>query len=908
MAILPSYSGAADERRFVSPLLQQRLRVGLWLILAATVLLPLIEIVAPAAPARWEVLAVQAVLVTIVLLRLARPEEETRVEALLTLAAVCVAITAISVLTGNTTLGLVLLTLLPMVTATLFPWGMLQQVLFAGMAASSLAAIASLVAPLVRPDPTAQAAAGFALLVSIYITYELNRTRAYAEEEDAERRRTEQALRLVEAAVEQANDAIVVMTPEIEPPGPSIVYVNPAFTAMTGFSAEEASGKPLRALFGPGTHTDVVTRLREALKSNEPAIGQGTCHRKDGSPYILEWHAAPIRDAQGKVIHRVTINRDVTERVRAEEGRAALLQINREISGRLEPGEIRERVQQNLAALLPCEQVATLVWDEASGVLRPVALYGFDESITAKAAEFEYRPGDALRRDMLAGKTMVITNPNNQPWIPAYALTQLEINAAVATPLTARGQTLGLLAVGNTSLGRQFDTVQVQLFEGIARQVAIAIDAAELYRSQREDVRVSSALARVGEDMIAVVSEPAMLQRLSQLAADVLECDASHTLLWRAEEEAYVPVSGLGDPAEHWEVLQLMRFSPADFGELLERMEQEDVVELETDGGADGGRVASVFAQSGIVSTLFIPLRRGDDIIGALMAHYRQSQRGFAEWQRRIALGIGHLASMALENARLVSELERANQIKSEFVATISHELRTPMNVVIGYNELLLDGAFGELQPDQAEPLQRSQRSAHELLEMINAILDLNRLDHERIPVDIGRVDAPTLIREVVDECTELKQKPTLQVEPKLAQDLPALHTDQVKLKMILKNLLSNAAKFTDEGKVGISASGRDGGVEFAVSDTGVGITSEAQAVIFDPFRQADGSDTRRFGGLGLGLYIVQRLVQVLGGEISLESKVGEGSTFRVWIPTEAIREAPLRVAEPPATARSARV
>ena len=888
MAILPSFSGGTgDEPHRNTPLLQRRLRVGLWLILAATILLPLVEVAVPNTAGRWEVLAVQAVLVVIVLLRLARPEEETRIEALLTLAGVVTAITAIAVLTGNSSLALVLLTLLPMVSATLFPWGLLQQVLFVSFTAVALVAIGWIVPREARPDVTAEAAAGFAMLVSIYITYELSRTRASAEQENAERRRTERALRLVEAAVEQANDAMVVLGPEIEPPGPAIVYVNPAFAAMTGFSAEEAAGKPLRALFGPGTSSDVVNRLREALKSNEPSIGQGTCHRKDNTPYILEWHAAPIRDAQGKVIYRVTINRDVTERVRAEEGRAALLQITREISGRLEPREIRERVQRNLAALLPCERVATLSWDEARGVLRPVALYGFSDTVAGKALEFEYQPGDTLRRDMLAGKTMVIGNPSSQAWVPAFALTQLEIHSAVATPLTARGQTLGLLAIGNSSIGRHFDPVQVQLFEGIARQVAIATDAAELYRSQREDARVSSALARVGEDLIAVVSEPALLQRLSQLATDVLECDSSHTLLWRVEESAYLPVSGLGDGAEHWEGMRLMRFSPADFGDLLERMEQEDVVELSGFGGVDGGRLGSVLAQIGIHASLFIPLRRGDDLIGALMAHYRREEKGFAEWQRRIALGIGHLASMALENARLVSELERANQIKSEFVATISHELRTPMNVVIGYNELLLDGAFGELQAEQAEPLQRSQRSAHELLEMINAILDLNRLDHERIPVDIGPVDAATLIREVVEECRELKQKPNLAVESKLTDGLPILHTDQVKLKMILKNLLSNAAKFTDDGTVAVSAALREGGVEFTVADTGVGITDEAQAVIFDPFRQADGSDTRRFGGLGLGLYIVQRLVGVLGGRIDLTSKVGEGSTFRVWIPTE---------------------
>lgn len=884
--MVPPISSPADEPTRESSLLRRRLRVGLWLILIATFVLPLGPALLSPGSGRWEVLLVQAVLVVIVLLRLSRPDDESGFEASLTLIAVCTAIATVSVLSSNTTLGVVLLTVLPMVTATLIPWGILRQFLVVVCAIAALATISVMVPPAARPDLAVLGTAGFAFAVSLYLTYELARTRTSTTVEESERSRTERALRLVEAAVEQANDAIVVMTPDIQPPGPSIVYVNSAFSAMTGFPIDEAAGKPLRALFGPGTHASVITRLRDALNANEPAIGQGTCHRKDGTPYILEWHAAPIRDANGKVIYRVTINRDVTERVRAEEGRAALLQITREISGRLEPNEILERVQKNLAELLPCERVATMAWDDTKNVLRLAGLFGFSDEITSKAVGFEYRPGEALRRDMLGGKTMAITNPANQPWVPAFALTQLDVNAVLAMPLIARGQVLGLLAVGNSSLGRHFDTLQTQLFEGIARQVAIAVDAAELYRSQREDVRVSSALARLGEDMIALVSEPALLQRLTQLTTDVLECDGSHTFLWRPDDEAYEPVAGQGDTPEGWEALRLMRFSPADFGDVLERLEQDDVVELLGEGLVDGGRVTSVFTEHGLSATLFVALRRGSDIVGCLMAHFKERHEPFAEWQRRIALGIGHLASMGLENARLVSELERANQIKSEFVATISHELRTPMNVVIGYNELLLDGAFGPLSEEQTEPLERAQRSAHELLEMINAILDLNKLDHERIPVDIDRIDAPTLIDQVISECRELKQKPHLQLEQQLVDRLPVLHTDQVKLKMILKNLLSNAAKFTEHGRVGISAAVQDGGVEFVVSDTGVGITSEAQGVIFDPFRQADGSDTRRFGGLGLGLYIVQRLVEVLGGRISLESQVGEGSTFRVWIPT----------------------
>lgn len=887
MAILSPLPESAEAATTPEqPLLRWRLRVGLWLILAATVLLPLLQLVAPdTRSVRAEIIAVQAILVVIVMVRLSRREDETRWEALLTLAAACLAIAVVAVLTEKIMLAMVLLSLVALVAATLFPWGVAAQAALVSLCAVALAVTTVLLPANLRPDIASLAATGFTLIVSLYVTYELSRTRSATIGEEEERRRTEQALRLVEAAVEQANDAMVVLSPDIDLPGPRIVYVNPAFTAMTGFTAEDAAGRPLQALYGPGTSADVIARLRDALKSNEPVIGQGTCHRKDGSPYILEWHAAPIRDALGRVSHRVTINRDVTERVRAEEARAALLQITRETSGQLEPREIFERVQKSVASLLPCDRVATLTWDEQRGLLTVVSTLGFPEELAARATGFEYQPGDALRRDLQGGRTMSFTNPNGQPWVPAFALTQLGINSGAATPLVARGRTLGLLILANTSVGRPFDAGHVQLFEGIARQEAIAVDAADLYRAQREDAHVSSALARVGEEVIALVSEPALLQRLGQLAIDVLECDASHTFLLQADEQMYAAVSGQGDSQEQWETLRLARFTPLDFGELLERMEEEDLCDFGPDDSIDGGRVASILTGYGFHRTLFVALRRGDEVMGCLMAHLRERPGPFVEWQKRIARGIGHLASMALENVRLVGELERANQIKSEFVAAISHELRTPMNVVIGYNELLLDGAFGTLTPEQTDPIMRSQRSASELLDMINAILDLNRLDHERIPVEIVRVEPSTLIAEVVTECHELRQKPQLRVDTSIPENMPVLHTDQVKLKMILKNLFSNAVKFTDEGSVGISAKVEDEGVEFTVRDTGVGIAKDAQSMIFEAFRQVDGSDTRRHGGLGLGLHIVQRLVGTLGGKIKVESAVGTGSTFRVWIP-----------------------
>jgi len=242
---------------------------------------------------------------------------------------------------------------------------------------------------------------------------------------------------------------------------------------------------------------------------------------------------------------------------------------------------------------------------------------------------------------------------------------------------------------------------------------------------------------------------------------------------------------------------------------------------------------------------------------------------------------------VARVKARLVEELAGANRLKSDFMSTMSHELRTPLNIIMGYNQLLLDDTFGPLTAEQQEPIQKTQKSARDLLELINATLDMGRLETGRTPLDLADVDLPGLVREVQSDTRQLNEKPTVTLRAEVPAPSQPLHTDRVKLKVVLKNLLSNAIKFTDAGEVAVVARWHDGGVEISVADTGVGIAPDVLPIIFEPFRQGESSMTRRFGGLGLGLYVVHRLLDLLGGAIDVQSEVGHGSTFRIWIPSQ---------------------
>jgi signal transduction histidine kinase len=333
---------------------------------------------------------------------------------------------------------------------------------------------------------------------------------------------------------------------------------------------------------------------------------------------------------------------------------------------------------------------------------------------------------------------------------------------------------------------------------------------------------------------------------------------------------------------------------------ILPRLEHGEVVRvsLAEAGGLAAGEIAATeaglppsgteFARDlGFIRVLYIPLLKGGKLIGFQAAAFRRPLEWPGRTEARIAGAIGQMASLVIEHAQLMVALERANRLKSEFVATMSHELRTPLNVILGYNALLRDGDYGPVSEEQCEVMRRVDRSAQELLELINATLDMSRLDAGRIPLDICDFAISDFLREVEKETLSVPLHPGVRLQWEIRDDLPRLRSDPGKLKVVLKNLIGNAAKFTERGAVRVTAVPEEGAVAIEVADSGPGIPDEVLPVVFDAFRQADGSATRRHGGVGLGLYIVRRMLTLLGGTVEVESAVGHGSTFRVRVPLD---------------------
>ena len=264
---------------------------------------------------------------------------------------------------------------------------------------------------------------------------------------------------------------------------------------------------------------------------------------------------------------------------------------------------------------------------------------------------------------------------------------------------------------------------------------------------------------------------------------------------------------------------------------------------------------------------------------------YEALKRLNSELEQRIREATADLAE---QNARLQwqsQEVERANKLKSEFLASMSHELRTPINALIGYSALLLDGVLGDVNPKQRDALGRGRAAAEHLLALINDILDLAKIEAGKMPLHLEDVALREVTLEVTQQIEPMVRKKQLDFVIDVASDCPTIHTDRTKIKQILLNLLSNAVKFTTRGGVSVEARCAPGGVRIDVIDTGIGIRQSDLQAIWEDFRQVDQSRTREFGGTGLGLSITRKLLERLGGSVTVQSNYGEGSTFSVYLP-----------------------
>jgi signal transduction histidine kinase len=410
--------------------------------------------------------------------------------------------------------------------------------------------------------------------------------------------------------------------------------------------------------------------------------------------------------------------------------------------------------------------------------------------------------------------------------------------------------------------------------EESARRLRFLLESSTLLASSLEQTPTLSALARLCITEIAdwavvySVDDRGVLRRV-----EAAHCDPAKAAL--VDELRHMSI----DPDSAHPVLEVLKTRRP----MLVRQVGGNLLQSVT----QSARHLEIVRELGAASFMIVPIVAQDRALGAIALISATPDRQFDEDDLALAEDLAARAGLAVTNARLYEEARRANKTKSDFLAVVSHDLRTPLTAIIGYVDLMEMGVPDPLPDATRERLQRIRSSAAHLLYLLNELLIFARLDSGRQDVRLREVDLRDIAREAAAVAEPLALERGLRFHLDLPEHPVMLRTDADKVRQVLLNLAGNAVKYTHRGEVRVElrqAAERQAVIR--VLDTGVGIAEQHLEQIFEPFWQVDPDQRMREGGTGLGLSVVRRLVQLLGGEVSVESRLGEGSTFTVTLPS----------------------
>jgi signal transduction histidine kinase len=468
----------------------------------------------------------------------------------------------------------------------------------------------------------------------------------------------------------------------------------------------------------------------------------------------------------------------------------------------------------------------------------------------------------------------------------------------VGVPLLREGAPMGALFLTRREV-EPFSQREIDLLITFADQAVIAIENVRLFdevqartRELAQSVEELQALGEVSQAVNSTLDLETVLATIVAKAVQLSNTDAGVIYVFdELDQTLQVRATyGLSD-----ELVAAIRGQPAGASDALRRAIQDrqplEIADIRDEAPSP---VREIAMRAGFRARLVVPLVGADRVVGALVIRRMQPGK-FPKNVVQLLQTFAAQSVLAIQNARLFREIEDksrqlqlASEHKSQFVSSVSHELRTPLNAIIGLTEMMVKNAARFGTEKAQEPLQRVNRAGTHLLGLINQVLDLSKIEAGKLELNPQTVQLAPLINDVIGTAGQLAEQNKNRLVVDAQENLGALTVDPMRLRQILLNLLSNACKFTKAGEVKLAARKVSNGsdfVEFAVSDTGIGMTAEQQAKLFEEFSQADATTAQNFGGTGLGLALSRKLARMMGGEVTVASEAGKGSVFTVRLP-----------------------
>ena len=501
--------------------------------------------------------------------------------------------------------------------------------------------------------------------------------------------------------------------------------------------------------------------------------------------------------------------------------------------------------------------------------------------------------------------------------------------AVLAVPMGSKPSSRGIVLYRRTP--GLFDARMVNLLQALASQSKVAIEHASLFqdvqrqRAQVEELsRNMAELSRLSIAMQAPLSLKDQLHQVLESARGVVAIDRFYIWAVSQDGERLVNLAGAGFSSEELAEFEGVEIPLAESGAMAKAYrEGTTLVFDESRPLPDELRIRPDLIRVAGVRTrnfLVVPMIARGQVVGLLTGDNKPTRRPISQQAVDLLPSFASYAAVAVQNARLFQEieeksreLETASRHKSEFLAGMSHELRTPLNAIIGYSEMLQEEAEDLGEKSFVADLKKIHAAGRHLLELVNAVLDLSKIEAGKMDLYLESITVAPMVHDLVAVVQPLAEKNGNRLVTDCGDDVGTMRADLTKLRQSLLNLLSNACKFTDRGTVTLTVrrSPEPAGdrVRFAVRDTGIGLTPEQVGRLFQEFSQADASTTKKYGGTGLGLALSRRLCRMMGGDITVESQPGAGSTFTIDLPATVVElkvEPEPAPASPAATARPA--